>query len=60
MWDVSKFTDRSQWPDSGPAFMYSMNLGYVCRILMNHPQALSPFLERECEKADRWAHYYAL
>jgi hypothetical protein len=29
MWDVSKFTDKSIWPDSGPAFMYSMNLGYV-------------------------------
>ncbi|KAK4245191.1 hypothetical protein C7999DRAFT_16607 [Corynascus novoguineensis] len=27
MWDVSDFTDRSQWPESGPAFVYSMNLG---------------------------------
>ncbi|EAQ87056.1 hypothetical protein CHGG_08309 [Chaetomium globosum CBS 148.51] len=27
MWDVSKFADKSIWPDSGPAFMYSMNLG---------------------------------
>jgi hypothetical protein len=29
MWDVSSFADRSIWPDSGPAFIYSMNLGYV-------------------------------
>lgn len=29
MWDVSGFGDKSIWPDSGPAFVYSMNLGYV-------------------------------
>lgn len=29
MWDVSGFADKSIWPDSGPAFIYSMNLGYV-------------------------------
>lgn len=27
MWDVSKFADKSIWPASGPAFVYSMNLG---------------------------------
>jgi hypothetical protein len=27
MWDVSKFTDRSIWPDDGKPFVYSMNLG---------------------------------
>ncbi|KAM7199754.1 protein of unknown function (DUF1996) domain containing protein [Naviculisporaceae sp. PSN 640] len=27
MWNVSKFMDKSIWPDSGPALMYSMNLG---------------------------------
>jgi len=27
MWDVSGFTDKSTWPASGPAFIYSMNLG---------------------------------
>jgi hypothetical protein len=27
MWNVTNFSDRSMWPDSGPAFMYSMNLG---------------------------------
>lgn len=30
MWNVTTFAnDKSIWPDSGPAFMYSMNLGYV-------------------------------
>jgi len=29
MWNVSKYMDKSIWPDSGPALMYSMNLGYV-------------------------------
>ncbi|KAK3372975.1 hypothetical protein B0T24DRAFT_702360 [Lasiosphaeria ovina] len=27
MWNVSSFMDKSIWPDSGPALMYSMNLG---------------------------------
>ena len=27
MWNVSDFTDTSMWPESGPAFIYSMNLG---------------------------------
>ncbi|KAK3684093.1 hypothetical protein B0T22DRAFT_431934 [Podospora appendiculata] len=27
MWNVSKFADKSIWPDSGPALVYSMNLG---------------------------------
>ncbi|KAK0710793.1 hypothetical protein B0H67DRAFT_492988 [Lasiosphaeris hirsuta] len=27
MWNVSTFSDKSIWPDSGPAFTYSMNLG---------------------------------
>ncbi|KAK3935158.1 hypothetical protein QBC46DRAFT_323951 [Diplogelasinospora grovesii] len=27
MWNVSSFMDKSIWPDSGPALIYSMNLG---------------------------------
>lgn len=27
MWDVSQFRDQSMWPEDGPAFIYSMNLG---------------------------------
>ena len=27
MWNVTNFSDKSQWPASGPAFVYSMNLG---------------------------------
>ena len=34
MWDVSKFSDKSIWPDSGPAFVYSMNLGCVSRTAL--------------------------
>nr|CAB91299.1 conserved hypothetical protein [Neurospora crassa] len=27
MWNVTSFADKSMWPESGPAFVYSMNLG---------------------------------
>lgn len=27
MWDVSKFTDKSMWPDNEDPFVYSMNIG---------------------------------
>lgn len=27
MWNVTNFSDKNMWPTSGPAFVYSMNLG---------------------------------
>ena len=34
MWDVNKFADKSLWPtDGSDSFVYSMNIGYVARLL---------------------------
>jgi hypothetical protein len=40
MWNVSTFSDRNMWPSSGPAFVYSMNLGYVS--LYSYPFPCQP------------------
>lgn len=43
MWDVSGFADKSIWPTSGPALVYSMNLGYV-----HSPRDRARMLPNQC------------